>query len=120
MFRICGNYDKLNCLFKYRLNDAVTVFCEIRSHIYSFKEGYESWDYSLDYAEKNGKSPALTDFHVLINSSGNVKFMSNAEKPNILAREFYAKNLDEGVAILAGEMKNLGFNIRIAEKRRCK
>lgn len=118
MYRICHTYGDVKCLFKHKDETSITMFCKITSNIYPFKGRYEIWNYSLDYFKEDGRSSALTDFLFLINEYGNVKIEFGGEKLNILAREIYARNLSEGLELLKKEMGNLGFDVKIAEKKK--
>lgn len=119
MQKICRNFNNINCIFKHGRKDSAILFCEVRTKLYPIDEKTdEFWDYTVDFLYDGGHQYPLPRVTVSINQAGNVLIHSCPEKTLVLTREIYAKNLEQGLDILRAEMKNLGLDIRIVEKRR--
>ncbi len=118
MQQIRQNFDNINCVFKYAKKEVVFLFCEIITRLYSVdKKTAKFLPYSISFY-KEGQEYPLPEISIFINKAGNVFIHSCPEKTLVLTREIYAKNLKEGLDILKSEMKNLGFDIKVVEKRR--
>lgn len=118
MQQICRNFSNINCIFKYARKAYVILFCETITDLYPVDRSAANFrPYSLSVCA-NGQEYLQLDFDVFVNNAGNAFIHSSPLKTFVLTREIYAKTLNAAFDILRAEMKNLGLDIKVAEKRR--